>query len=93
MIVKGNQRSLFQTLHEWFADPAWPEERAEVAHTCEVSHGRQDHRTLERRSALHLLPLWPGIHQAMRQVTESWNRKTRVLRTPVTYALTSMPCD
>lgn len=61
-------------------------------HTCEVSHGRHDHRTLERRSTLHLLMPWPGVHQALRRVTESWNTKTGAARRAVTYALTSLPC-
>jgi hypothetical protein len=93
MIVKGNQRHLAGILHEWFADPAWPEEQADTIRTCEVSHGRHDHRTLERRSTLHLPVPWPGVHQAMRRVTESWSLKTGRSRRAECYALTSLPCD
>ncbi len=91
MIIKKNQRHLHQTLSEWFAEEAWPEEQAEVIRTCDVGHGRHEHRQLERRSTLHLLPLWPGMQQAMKRVTQRWNRTTGAYQHETLYALTSVP--
>jgi len=93
LIVKGNQRHLHRILQEWFEDPAWPEEQGDIIHTCEVSHGRHDHRTLERRRTVHLPIPWPGVHQAMRRVTESWQLKTGRYRRAICYAVTSLSCD
>jgi predicted transposase YbfD/YdcC len=93
MIVKGNQRHLHRILQEWFEDPAWPEEQGAISHTCDVGHGRHEHRTLERRRTLHLPVPWPGVQQALRRVTQSWQLQTGTYRTQVAYALTSLPCD
>jgi predicted transposase YbfD/YdcC len=93
MIIKKNQKLLFHTLTGWFADAGWPEEQAAVIRTCDYGHGRHEHRTLERRSTVHLLPLWPGMQQAMKRVTESWEVTTGKYRTQTTYALTSLALD
>lgn len=90
MVVKANQPLLYQALTDWFAEPAWPEEQVNVVKTCDVGHGRHDHRRLERRSATHLPHLWPGLQQAMRRETESWNSTTGAYRHEVTYAVTSL---
>lgn len=89
MVIKKNHRHLDETL--WFADEAWPEERAEVVHPCDTGHGRHEHRTGERRSTWPLLPLWPGMHPAMKRVTEPWDDKTGRDHRETTYALTSLP--
>ncbi|MGO8949918.1 MAG: ISAs1 family transposase [Ktedonobacterales bacterium] len=78
MIIKKNQGHLQQTPSDWFAEAAWPEEQAEVIRTCDVGHGRHEHRQFERRSTLHLLPLWPGMqqsHEARDPALESYQRR------------------
>jgi predicted transposase YbfD/YdcC len=93
MIVKGNQRLLFQTLQAWFARPPWPDAQEERVRTCQVGHGRHEHRIVERRSTRSQLPLWPGWQQVVRRITHTWQKKTGAYRTQTTYAITSLPCE
>lgn len=72
LVVKANQPDLSTALTKWFAEAAWSEEQEAQVTTCDVGHGRHEHRTLTRRLVdTRLLGLlgWPGVQQAARRVT------------------------
>ncbi len=95
LVVKANQPDLSAALTEWFTEAAWSAEREAQVTTCDVGHGRHEHRTLTRRLVdTRLLGLmgWPGVQQALRRVTWAQLRPSGVERREVvTYALTSLP--
>ncbi|MGH2517198.1 MAG: ISAs1 family transposase [Ktedonobacterales bacterium] len=91
MVVKGNQPDLHTALAEWFAEDAWAEEQEARVTTCDVGHGRHEHRTLIRRRVdTHLLG-WPGAQQALQRSTWAQVLPQGVERHEVTYAVTSLP--
>ena len=61
MVVKANQPNLHTALVEWVAEDAWAEEQEARVTTCDVGHGRHEHRTLIRRQVDAWLLGWPGV--------------------------------
>lgn len=92
MVVKANQPDLYEALTSWFAEPGWgEEEQVQRVRTHSKGHGRQEWRTLERRTARQLALLWPGAQQALRRTCVSVLWASGQRREEVTYALTSLP--
>lgn len=92
MVVKANQPDLYTALSSWFAEPDWGEaEEVQRTTTRSKGHGRQEWRTLERRTARTLALLWPGAQQALRRHCISVLGTSGQQREEVTYALTSLP--
>lgn len=91
MVVKGNQPDLHTALVDWFAEDAWAEEQEARVMTCDVGHGRHEHRTLIRRQVDARLLGWPGVQQALQRRTWAHLLSKGVERHEVTYAVTSLP--
>jgi len=94
LVVKANQPDLYTALAAWFAEAAWTDEQEAQVTTCDVGHGRHEHRTLIRRlveTRLFDLMGWPSVQQALRRVTWAQLRSSGEERSEVTYALTSLP--
>jgi predicted transposase YbfD/YdcC len=92
LVVKGNQPDRYAALAEWFAAPAWIEEREQTIMTSGKGHGRIERRTTTRRVLAARQTLeWPGVRQAVRR--ECWARELASghERHEVTYAVTSLP--
>lgn len=92
LVVKQNQPDRYAALTEWFAEPAWAEEREWTVTTPSTGHGRLERRTTTRRVlAARKMPEWPGVRQALRR--ECWARELATGRTrhQVAYAVTSAP--
>lgn len=92
LVVKEHQPDRHAALSEWFAEPAWAEEREETATTVGKGHGRIERRTLTRRvlAARERLE-WPDARQGLRR--EGWAREPASgrARHEVHYAVTSAP--
>ena len=91
MVVKANQPELYGALVDWFAEAAWADEQEAQVTTCDVGHGRHEHRTLTRRVVEERLLGWPGVRQALRRVTWAHLQPRGEMRREVTYAVTSVP--
>ena len=92
MLVKANQPDLYAALASWFAEPGWTEaEQVARVTTCSKGHGRQEWRTLERRTARQLALLWPGAQQALRRHCVRVRCTSGQRREQVNYAVTSLP--
>jgi predicted transposase YbfD/YdcC len=91
LIAKENQPTLYQTIADWFAMEAWPEEhRAQVVYQGK-SHGRYECRTLERIvCSSRLQGFWPGVHQIFKRTCQSTILSTHQTRFPISYGLTNL---
>ena len=92
MVVKENQPELHAALHRLFTEPPppLPSDCAETYTATEKGHGRVETRTLERSAALTGYLDWPGVGQVARRTYRAVERTTGVVRTEVTYGVTSL---
>jgi predicted transposase YbfD/YdcC len=95
MVVKRNQRRLFEDVALFFELPAIPadHEQADRVTTISKAHGRIETRTLECSSAGHDYLAWPGIAQIVRRTCERVRVKTGKRSIEVSYGLTNLPAE
>jgi predicted transposase YbfD/YdcC len=92
MVVKRNQRQLYEELALFFSTPPLPcEEPWRVAQTVSKGHGRLETRTLTCTADLEGYLNWPGVQQVLRRECERIMLKTGEVTRSVTYGLTSAP--
>jgi predicted transposase YbfD/YdcC len=96
MVVKKNQRSLYEFLDMLFSLPAHPADHEvwyQKGPTSEKGHGRLETRTLICGNA-HIEDVdWPGVAQVMRRECERIELSSGKLTREVSYGLTSLaPC-
>ena len=93
MVVKKNQRSLYECLDMLFRLPAHPSDHEvwdQVGPTSEKGHGRLETRTLISGNA-HIEDVdWPGVAQVLRRECERIELKTGKVTREVSYGLTSL---
>jgi len=93
MVVKKNQRSLYEFLELLFRLPAHPADKEvwdQYGPRCEKGHGRLETRTLISGSA-HIEDVdWPGVAQVIRRECERLDLKSGKLTREVSYGLTSL---
>ena len=95
MVVKRNQRRLYDDLALFFQLPAIVadhEQRTRVQ-TVTKRHGRLETRTLECSTAGADYLVWPGIAQIMRRTCERTVLKTGKHSVEVSYGLTNLGYD
>jgi predicted transposase YbfD/YdcC len=92
MIVKRNQRSLWDELELLFRIPpiAADEEIWDRITTVSKGHGRIEKRTLECGTGLVETLTWPGVAQVIRRTCERLVVKTGKRSVEVSYGLTSL---
>jgi predicted transposase YbfD/YdcC len=90
MVVKANQRQLYEDLTTLFAAPPWPpgEEDRQSYCTVEYGHGRRERRTVLTSTALAGYLDWPGAQQVAQRTCERW--EAGVYHAKVNYAVTSL---
>ena len=96
MVVKKNQRTLYEFLDMLFSLPAHPADHEvwdQIGPTSEKGHGRLETRTLICGNA-HIEDVdWPGVAQVLRRECERIELKSGKLTREVSYGLTSLaPC-
>ena len=93
MVVKKNQRTLYEFLDMLFSLPAHPADHEvwdQVGPTSEKGHGRLETRTLISGNA-HIEDVdWPGVGQVIRRECERIELKSGKLTREVSYGLTSL---
>jgi predicted transposase YbfD/YdcC len=97
MVVKRNQRELYDTLALWFDPPpalAWqPCDGVIPLRRCQTTgkaHGRVETRTLESRADFIAELDWPGVGQVMRRTCRRTSLKTGLTSVETTYGITSL---
>jgi predicted transposase YbfD/YdcC len=91
MVVKRNQRQLYDELTWFFDTPPLPcDQPWRRARTVSKGHGRLETRTLTCTDDLDDYLRWPGVQQVLRRECERVTLKTGVVTRAVTYALTSL---
>jgi predicted transposase YbfD/YdcC len=92
MVVKRNQRRLYEDLALFFELPAIPadQEQLDRFQTVSKGHGRLETRTLECSTAGVDYLVWPGIGQILRRTCERLVIKTGKRSIEVSYALTNL---
>jgi predicted transposase YbfD/YdcC len=91
MVVKRNQKRLYEELTWYFDTPPLPCDRPwQTAETVTKGHGRLETRSLTCTDDLDGYLQWPGVQQVVRRTCERTQRKTSVTSQAVTYALTSL---
>jgi len=93
MVVKKNQRTLYEFLDLLFSLPAHPcdhEVWDQKGPTSEKGHGRLETRTLISGNAHIEDVAWPGVGQVIRRECERIELKSGKLTREVSYALTSL---
>jgi len=96
MIVKRNQRQLWEDLDLLFRIPAIPADQEvwDRATTVTKGHGRLETRTLECGTGLVDVLDWPGLAQVARRTCERVAIKTGKRTQEVSYGITSLaPAD
>jgi len=95
MMVKRNQRRLYEDLALFFQLPAIfaDQERADRVTTISKGHGRLETRTLECSTAGADYLVWPGIGQILRRTCERVVFKTGKHSVEVSYGLTNLTPD
>jgi hypothetical protein len=95
MVVKRNQRRLYEDLTLFFQLPAIPadQEQADRVTTISKGHGRLETRTLECSTAGADYMRWPGIGQILRRTCERVVLKTGKRSVEVSYGLTNLTPD
>ena len=93
MIVKRNQRQLWEDLELLFRIPPIAADQEIWDQVCQVSkgHGRIETRTLECGTGLVEVLDWPGVGQVMRRTCERVVVKTGKRTVEVTFGITSLP--
>jgi predicted transposase YbfD/YdcC len=93
MVVKKNQRTLYEFLDMLFSLPAHPADHQvwdQIGPTSEKGHRRLETRTLISGNA-HIEDVdWPGVAQVIRRECERIALKTGKVTREVSYALTSL---
>jgi predicted transposase YbfD/YdcC len=92
MVVKRNQRRLFETLELFFRLPpiAADAEHWDRVQTISKGHGRIERRTLESSDGLCAYLDWPGVAQVLRRKCERTIVATGEYSCEVTYGLTDL---
>jgi predicted transposase YbfD/YdcC len=95
MVVKRNQRRLYDDLTLFFQLPAIAadHEQSDRVQTVSKGHGRLETRTLECSTAGADYLTWPGIAQIMRRTCERRILKTGKYSVEVSYGLTNLGPD
>jgi predicted transposase YbfD/YdcC len=95
MMVKRNQRRLYEDLALFFQLPAIfaDQERADRVTTISKGHGRLETRTLECSTAGADYLVWPSIGQILRRTCERVVLKTGKHSVEVSYGLTNLTPD
>lgn len=95
MVVKRNQRRLYEELALFFQLPAIraDQEQCDRIQTVTKGHGRLETRTLECSTAGADYLVWPGIAQIMRRTCERTVIKTGKRSIEVSYGLTNLAPD
>ena len=93
MVVKRNQRQLYDDLTLFFQLPAIAadQEQRDWVQTVSKGHGRLETRTLECSTAGSDYLLWPGIAQIVRRRCERLVIKSGKYSAEVSYGLTNLP--
>jgi predicted transposase YbfD/YdcC len=92
MVVKRNQRQLYEDLALFFTAPPLPSEESwRVVQTMSKGHGRIETRTLTCTADLEGYVHWPGVQQVLRRECERIVVTTGEVTRSVTYGLTSAP--
>jgi hypothetical protein len=96
MVVKANQRTLYQDL-QWafevlpplnrFEQEYWDYQRFE---THERGHGRLERRTLESTTRLNDYLTWPGVAQVLRRTCWRQDLRTKLITQDVHFGITSL---
>jgi predicted transposase YbfD/YdcC len=91
MVVKRNQRQLYDELVLFFQRPPLPCEAPwRVVQTLTKGHGRLETRRLTCTADLDDYLTWPGVQQVLRRACERIVLKTGEVTRSVTYGLTSL---
>jgi predicted transposase YbfD/YdcC len=91
MVVKRNQRQLYDELGWFFDTPPLPCDRPwRVERTVTKGHGRLETRELSCTDDLDDDVRWPGVQQVLRRECERVTLKTGEVSRAVTFALTSL---
>lgn len=94
MVVKRNQRELYDAIEFLFQNPPWTkQEQAQEywQHTTQnQGHGRREERTLECSTALCGYLAWPQVGQVMQRTCRRIDHKTGLITTQVRYGITSL---
>lgn len=95
MVVKRNQRRLYEDLKLFFELPAIrvDQEQSDSVQTVTKAHGRLETRTLECSTAGADYLVWPGIAQIVRRTCERTVLKTGKHSVEVSYGLTNLGPD
>ena len=95
MMVKRNQRRLYEDLALFFQLPAIfaDQEQVDQVTTISKGHGRLETRTLECSTAGADYLVWPGIGQILRRTCERVVLKTGKHSIEVSYGLTNLTPD
>lgn len=95
MVVKRNQRQLYDDLTLFFQHPAIAAdyEQTDRVQTITKGHGRLETRTLECSTAGADYLVWPGIAQIVRRTCERTVIKTGKHSVEVSYGLTNLGSD
>jgi len=95
MVVKRNQRRLYDDLTLFFQLPAIAadHEQSDRVQTVTKGHGRLETRTLECSTAGADYLVWPGIAQIVRRTCERTVIKTGKYSVEVSYGLTNLGSD
>lgn len=93
MVVKTNQRALYEPIDLLFAAPPPPlaSDRSAAATTVGKGHGRLERRRLERNAALTGYLAWPDAQQVLRRTCRRVIVTTGEVQEEVTYGVTSLP--
>lgn len=96
MIVKENQGTLYQAIHQLFTEPPPPAPGDHYERSVSgpaKGHGRIETRTLERSCALNGYLDWPGVGQVLRRECERISVKTWEVSREVSYGITSLAAE
>ena len=94
MVVKRNQRQLYDELALFFQSPPLPCEAPwRVVETVTKGHGRLETRRLTCTADVDDYLTWPGVRQVLRRECERIILKTGEVSRSVTYGLTSVAVD
>jgi len=92
MVVKRNQRQLYEELALFFHTPPLPCEAPwREVETVSKGHGRLETRQLSCTADLEDYLRWPGVQHVLRRTCERIVLKTGEVTRAVTYGLTSLP--
>lgn len=93
MVVKTNQRALYEAIALLFTAPPPPlaSDRSAQATTAGKGHGRLERRRLERSAALAGYLAWPDAQQVLRRTCRRVIVTTGQIQEEATYGVTSLP--